>query len=199
MARSDSGKRIGLLGGSFNPAHQGHLHISLSALRRLNLDEIWWMVTPQNPLKIKGPATYDERIKNCGLITRNYPILIKQYEHKINATYSYETIKYLRNKYNFIKFFWLMGADNLINFDKWQYWKKIFQEVSIVVFKRHSYNSKALNSLARKKFINYEIKSDNLNSEIFKHLPSWSYFNNKEIKISSTEIRQKREILRGQN
>ena len=92
-----------------------------------------------------------------------------------------------------------MGADNLINFDKWQYWKKIFQEVSIVVFKRHSYNSKALNSLARKKFINYEIKSDNLNSEIFKHLPSWSYFNNKEIKISSTEIRQKREILRGQN
>ena len=92
-----------------------------------------------------------------------------------------------------------MGADNLIYFDKWQYWKKIFKEVSIVVFKRHSYNSMALNSLARKKFINYEIESNNVNLERFNNLPSWSYFYNKEIKISSTEIRQKREILRGQN
>ena len=95
-------KKVGLLGGSFDPPHKGHIFISMEAKKILALDEIWWIVTPQNPLKIKRPATYEERIKNCSFVTRNYPILIKQYEHKINATYSYETIKYLRNKYNFI-------------------------------------------------------------------------------------------------
>ena len=92
-----------------------------------------------------------------------------------------------------------MGADNLIHFHKWQKWEKIFHEVSIVVFRRHSYNGSALKSFARKKYSNFHINPNKFDNSSFNKLPSWTYLNNKEIKISSTEIRQKRILLRGKN
>ena len=190
-------KSIGLLGGSFDPPHKGHLFISLEAKKVLKLDEIWWVVTPQNPLKISKPATYHERIKNCKNITRNFPIKIKEIEKKIGSDYSYKTISYILNHYKNIKFFWLMGADNLISFHKWQDWQKIFNNISIVIFKRHGYNIKALNSIASKKFINNKIVGSNVIKEEFDHLPSWIFIENKEIKISSSDIRNQREKLRG--
>ena len=90
-----------------------------------------------------------------------------------------------------------MGADNLINFHKWQKWKKIFNEISIVVFKRHGYNIKALKSIAYTKFSNNLIRYNNLNYNNFSNLPSWAWINNREIRISSTEIRKQRKMLRG--
>ena len=191
--------RIGLLGGSFDPPHKGHLTISLEAKKIFSLKEVWWLVTPKNPLKIKKPATYKERIYNCNEIIKNQPIKIKEYENNINSNYSYKTVSYLNNKFKFYKFFWLMGADNLIHFHKWQKWEKIFHEVSIVVFRRHSYNGQAMNSLARKKYFNYHINPNRLDYSLFSKLPSWTYLKNKEIKISSTEIRQQRVLLRGKN
>ena len=90
-----------------------------------------------------------------------------------------------------------MGADNLINFHQWQKWQNIFNNISIVVFKRHGYNNKALNSIAKKTFLQFQITSKNLDHSNFKKLPSWTWIENKEIKISSTEIRKQRELLRG--
>ena len=190
-------KSIGLLGGSFDPPHKGHLHISLEAKKILKLDEIWWLVTPQNPLKISKPATYKERIKNCNSITKGYPIKVTEIEKKINSKYSYESINFIRNHYKNIKFFWLMGADNLINFHKWEKWNDIFKDISIVVFKRYGYNNKALNSLALKKFFQYQINVNSTDKINFKKLPSWTWVNSIEIKISSTEIRNQRNLLRG--
>ena len=141
-------KKIGLLGGSFDPPHRGHLFISNEAKKVLQLDEIWWLVTPQNPLKISKPATYEERLQNCKQITKNFPIKILEVEKKIKSQYSYQTIKFLIQYYKNIKFFWLMGADNLVNFHKWQKWQSIFYIISIVIFRRHGYNSKALKSYA---------------------------------------------------
>ena len=189
-------KHIGLLGGSFDPPHKGHVHISLEAKKILKLDEIWWLVTPQNPLKIIKPATYKERIYNCKLITKNYPIKIKEVEKKINASYSFQTINFLQNHYKNIKFFWLMGADNLINFNKWQKWREIFQDIPIVIFKRHGYNTRALKSITLKTFKNYKILNNQLHKSNFKNRPAWTWIENKEIKISSSEIRKQREILR---
>jgi nicotinate-nucleotide adenylyltransferase len=100
-------KSIGLLGGSFDPPHKGHLYISLEAKKLLKLSEIWWLLTPQNPLKISKPATYPERIKNCREITKNHPIKITEIEKKINSTYSYQSINYIQNHYKNIKFFWI--------------------------------------------------------------------------------------------
>ena len=192
-------KHIGLLGGSFDPPHRGHLYISLEAKKILSLDEVWWLVTPQNPLKISKPATYYERINNCYKITKEQPITIKEIEKKINSKYTHQTLKYLQNHYPNIKFYWLMGSDNLINFHKWQKWRQIFQEVSIVVFKRHRYNNQALKSIACKTFTNYRINSRQINKNHFIKLPSWAWVDNREIKISSTEIRQQRLLLRGKN
>lgn len=192
-------RRVGLLGGSFDPPHKGHLFISLEAKKILGLSEVWWLITPKNPHKIINPASYNERLYNCRKIVKNYPIKIKEYEKKINSSYSYITIRYLKNKYKFINFFWLMGADNLIFFHKWQKWRKIFKEVPIVVFKRHGYNNKALNSISKKTYENYQINlEENILNE-FNNPFSWIYLNNKEIKISSTEIRNQRKLLRGKN
>ena len=189
-------KRIGLLGGSFDPPHRGHIYISLESKKMFKLDKIWWLVTPQNPLKINKPATYKERVSNCKEITKNLPISIKEFEKNINSKYSYQTLNYLLNHYKNIKFFWLMGADNLIHFDKWQKWKQIFNEISIVVFKRHGYNTKALKSMAFRNFSNHQLYQSKLNIDKFNKLPSWIWLNNKEIRISSTEIRKKRKFLR---
>ena len=192
-------KKIGLLGGSFDPPHKGHLFISLEAKKILKLDEVWWLVTPKNPLKISEPASYEERVDNCKNITRNFPIKIQEIEKKIHSDYSYKTINYILKHYNSIKFFWLMGADNLINFHKWEKWQKIFNNMSIVIFRRHGYNTKALKSIASQKFKNSRIISSNMKIGNFDKVPSWSFIENKEIKISSSEIRKQREKLRGKN
>ncbi len=192
-------KKIGLLGGSFDPPHKGHLFISLEAKKILKLDEVWWLVTPQNPLKISKPTTYNKRVNNCKKITRNFPIIIKEIEKNIHSDYSYKTISHLLKYYNNMKFFWLMGADNLINFHKWEKWQKIFNNMSIVIFKRHGYNSKALKSIASQKFNNSRIFSSSINLDKFNKIPSWLFVENKEIKISSSEIRDQRKKLRGKN
>tara|TARA_B100000676_G_C18023069_1_gene813867 strand:- start:583 stop:1164 length:582 start_codon:yes stop_codon:yes gene_type:complete len=192
-------KKIGLLGGSFDPPHKGHLFISLEAKKIIKLDEVWWLVTPQNPLKIDKPATYNERVYNCKKITRNFPIKIKEIEKKIQSDYSYKTINYITNHYKNIKFFWLMGADNLIYFHKWEKWKKIFNNMSIVIFRRHGYNNSALKSIASQKFKNNRVLTSRINLLEFNKVPSWSFIDNKEIKISSTEIRNQRKKLRGEN
>ena len=192
-------KKIGLLGGSFDPPHKGHLFISLEAKKLLQLEEIWWLVTPQNPLKILKPATYDERLNNCKNITQNFPIKIKEIEKKIQSDYSYKTINHIINHYKNIKFFWLMGADNLINFHKWQNAHRIFNEIPIVVFRRYGYNDKALKSNIANFYKNFKINSKNLRLSNLKKTPAWTIIQNKEIKISSTEIRKQREQLRYKN
>jgi len=192
-------KHIGLLGGSFDPPHKGHLYISLEAKKILKLDEIWWLVTPQNPLKINQPASYSERVKNCKIMTKNKPIKIKEIEKKINSQFSYQTIKYLNNHYKNINFFWLMGADNLINFHQWQNAHRIFNEIPIVVFRRYGYNQQALKSYISNLYKNFRLKNKNIHIDSFKQLPAWTIIQNKEIRISSTEIRQQRELLRPKN
>ena len=192
-------KNIGLLGGSFDPPHKGHLYISLEAKKILKLDEVWWLVTPQNPLKINLPTSYKERVDNCKLISKNQPITIKEIEKKINSKYSYQTIKYLNNHYKNINFIWLMGADNLINFHKWQNAHKIFNEIPIVVFRRYGYNEKALKSYISTFYKNFKLNSKNIHINSFDQLPAWTFIQNKEIKISSTDIRKQREKLRSKN
>ncbi len=192
-------KKIGLLGGSFDPPHRGHLYISLEAKKILNLDEVWWLITPQNPLKISKPAKYSERLRNSKKITKNMPITIKEIEKKIKSKYSYETIKYLKNHYKNIKFFWLMGADNLINFHQWQKWQKIIKDMPIVIFRRYGYNTKALKSTTSNIYKNFRINKKKLSDSDFNNLPAWVIVENKEIKISSTEIRKQRKLFRGRN
>jgi nicotinate-nucleotide adenylyltransferase len=152
-------RTIGLLGGSFNPAHAGHLHISEHALNTLGLDEIWWLVSPQNPLKSKDDmADYGERFASAVAITKsNKKIFVSDIEQKIGTKYTYQTISELQKRYHGTHFIWLMGADNLAGFHRWQRWQEILRLVPIVVFDRAPYSFTSLASktyLRMRKFLN---------------------------------------------
>ena len=189
--------KIGILGGSFDPPHIGHLNISKIAIRKLRLTKLIWIVTQRNPLKKKPYLNVAMRIKLSKSITKNNKkILVKYLDNEVRSSYTFNLLNHLKkyNKKNML--FFLIGADNLINFHKWQKWRLIFEDIPIVIFKRHGYNEKALKSIALKTFENYKITTTILDKKYFSKLPAWTWIKNKEIKISSTEIRNQREILR---
>ena len=150
--------KIGILGGSFDPAHKGHLAISKEALKRLKLKKIIWAITKKNPFKKVSNVSLLNRIEYCKkIINRNNFIKVKFYENIIRSNKTINLIRYLnRNKKNEIYF--LMGADNLINFHKWYKWKNISQKCNIIVFDRQGYKKKSLNSTTFKRLHKKNLK-----------------------------------------
>ena len=151
-------KKIGILGGSFDPAHKGHLAISKEAKKRLNIEQIVWVITNKNPLKKKSTTKLLTRINYCKkIIGKNNFISVRFYENKIKSNKTINLINHLtKNKKNEIYF--LMGADNLVNFHKWHKWKSISQKCNILVFDRHGYKKKSLNSITFKRLHNKNLK-----------------------------------------
>ena len=155
--------KIGILGGSFNPAHKGHLAISKKAAKLYKLKKIIWAITKKNPFKKKSTSNLATRIKFCKkIIGSNTLIKVKFYEKIIKSNRTINLINYL-NKNKKSEIYFLMGADNLVNFHKWHEWKKISQKCIIVVFDRHGYKKKSLNSISFKrlngknlKFVNFD-------------------------------------------
>lgn len=141
---------IGLLGGSFNPAHAGHVHISLYALKKLRIDEIWWLVSPHNPLKAKNSlADYGTRFASAREITRGHRrIRVSDIEARRALRYSWQTIALLQKKYPRVRFVWLMGADNLAGFHRWARWRQILAMLPVVVFDRAPFSYTAVASPA---------------------------------------------------
>jgi nicotinate-nucleotide adenylyltransferase len=141
--------RIGLLGGSFNPAHQGHRRLSLGALEALGLDQIWWLVSPGNPLKEKeGMAPLAARFASARMAARRAPIKVTAIERELGTVYTVETIEALVRLYPDKRFIWLMGADNLAQFHLWRDWRKIASLVPIAVIDRPGYDGAALSAPA---------------------------------------------------
>lgn len=137
-------KRIGLLGGSFNPAHRGHRAISLHALRALQLDEIWWLVSPGNPLKPDtGMAPLAARLASARRIARHAPIRPSTIEQRLKTRYTVDTLASLTRLYPRHRFIWLMGGDNLAQFDRWRGWRRIARQVPIAVIARPGYDRAA--------------------------------------------------------
>ena len=167
-------KRIGILGGSFDPAHNGHLAISKEAVKRFKLEKIIWAITKKNPFKIKSSLSLQSRIKGCKkIIKKNRFIKVKYYENKIKSNKTINLINYFKkNEKNEI--FFLMGADNLVNFHKWYKWKQISIKCNILVFDRYGFKSKSKKSVSFKRLIN-----KNLN-----------FVNFKKVNISSSKLRK---------
>lgn len=142
--------RIGLLGGSFNPAHEGHLHISREALKQLKLDRVWWLVSPQNPLKPKAEmSNYEARLASAKAVTRHdRAIIVSDFERRHGLQYTHATLAALKKHYPGVKFVWIMGADNLAGFHRWQHWRSIIQMMPIAVFDRAPFSHTALRSRA---------------------------------------------------
>ncbi|MCA3255157.1 MAG: nicotinate-nucleotide adenylyltransferase [Alphaproteobacteria bacterium] len=132
--------KVGLLGGSFNPAHEGHRHISLEAIRRLGLDEVWWLVSPQNPLKsAEGMAPLAARLGSARRVARHPRIKPTAIETELGTRFAIDTVAALQRRWPHVRFVWVMGADNLLQFHRWKRWRALARRVPIAVVARPHY------------------------------------------------------------
>ncbi|WP_227421836.1 nicotinate-nucleotide adenylyltransferase [Pacificispira spongiicola] len=187
-----SGRRqtIGLLGGSFNPAHEGHLHISREALKRLGLDQVWWMVSPQNPLKTTDDmAGFDQRLASARAMARDPRIRVTSIERRLGTTQTALTLRKLKRRFPNARFVWLMGADNLLQIHRWYRWKDIFTLVPLAVFARPTYDSKALSGLAATRFARVFVPERFASTLAFRKPPAWVFLAIRRHEASATAIR----------
>ena len=183
-------RAIGLLGGSFNPAHDGHLMISLIALKRLQLDEVWWLVSPQNPLKsAAGMAPFSERLANARTVATHRRVIVSDIERRLGTYYTRDTLKRLCASRRGQNFVWLMGADNLVQFPKWEGWKEIFNTVPIAIFDRPTYSSRALAGIVATRFADRRIPERDASGLVRRKAPSWVFLHSRLNPVSATEIR----------
>jgi nicotinate-nucleotide adenylyltransferase len=137
-------RRIGILGGSFNPAHRAHRAMSLAAARALGLDEVWWLVSPGNPLKPRaGMAPYAARFASAQKLARRAPIRVSDVERRLGTLYTVDTIAALRRRYRRTRFIWLMGEDTVAQFHQWKDWRQLARSVPIAVLSRPGYDDAA--------------------------------------------------------
>jgi nicotinate-nucleotide adenylyltransferase len=184
-------RTIGLLGGSFNPAHSGHLAITLYALKKLGLDQVWWLVSPKNPLKsVDTLASYEERLRSArDMAAHDHRIIVSDIEAEWATKYSYQTIGRLIKKYPGTRFVWLMGADNLEHFHRWRCWQKITQMLPIIVFDRVPYSHTALRSKAALQSRRFLMK--NMKIRHMKCPPALQFVHLKRAPESSSELRKR--------
>ena len=168
-------KKVGILGGTFDPCHIGHLIISKEAKKKFNLEKVIWAITKKNPLKKKSSLSLEKRLKYSKKFTKKYKFIkIKHFENIIKSNKTFDLLIYLQKKLVNKELYLIIGSDNLINFHRWKSWKNISQKCNILVFDRYPYKSKALKSLAFRQ----------LNKEKLK------YINFKKINISSSQLRK---------
>ena len=167
--------RVGVLGGTFDPPHKGHLHISKIAIKKFKLKKLMWIVTKKNPLKKKPYLNIEMRIKLSKKITKKEKKIFVQYlDDKVKSNTTFDMLKYIKKKNQKIKLYFLIGADNLIKFHKWKHWAKIPNLAKVVIFARQNFSTKLINSIVSKRLD----KKD------------WIYINSKKINISSSLIRK---------
>jgi nicotinate-nucleotide adenylyltransferase len=186
-----AGRRIGLLGGSFNPAHGGHLHISRLALSRLDLDEVWWLVSPQNPLKpAAGMAPFEGRLEAAAQIAAaERRIRVSDIEARLGSTYTADTLKRLRRRFPRARFVWLMGGDNLAQLPYWKRWQDIFRAAPIAVFDRPSTALTALAGIAARRFARARVPVLAARRLAVMPPPAWVFFHTRLDPRSATRIR----------
>lgn len=184
------GMRVGLLGGSFNPPHQAHRAISLFALKRLKLDRVWWLVTPGNPLKENGGLrALAERAEAARKLAADPRIDVSCLESVIGTRYTADTINYLRKRASRVRFVWIMGADNLAQFHRWQNWQRIASQIPIAVIDRPPQSFRALSAPAAQALANYRIPETQAGRLADRRAPAWVFLTGMKMNLSSTGLR----------
>jgi nicotinate-nucleotide adenylyltransferase len=180
---------IGLLGGSFDPAHEGHAHITREALKRLGLDRVWWLVSPGNPLKTEGPAPLPRRMAAAREVMRHPSVVVTDIEARMGTRFTAETLEGLRRLYPGVRFVWLMGADNLATFDRWQRWRWIMDHVPVAVLARPGQMLSAHRPKAAAIYAQRGLGGREARRLCGAEPPAWCFLNVPGVAISSTEIR----------
>ena len=183
-------QRIGLLGGSFNPAHEGHFYISCEALKRLRLDAVWWLVSPQNPLKAADDmAPLAARAASARAVARHPRIQVTTIEDQLGTSYSVDTIARLQQRFPAARFVWLMGADNLAQMPQWRRWTQIFNSVSIAVFARETYDFNALAGVAAHRYRASRLPAERAATLVDRTPPAWTFLPLRRHPAVATDIR----------
>ncbi|HTE98431.1 MAG TPA: nicotinate-nucleotide adenylyltransferase [Bradyrhizobium sp.] len=185
-----NGMRIGLLGGSFNPPHVAHRAISLFAIKRLKLDRVWWLVTPGNPLKDQdGLRDLNERTAAARRMANDPRIDVSCLESVIGTRYTVDTISYLRRRASGLRFVWIMGADNLAQFHRWQNWRRIASEVPMAVIDRPPQSFRALAAPAAQALARYRLPENQAGRLADQRPPAWVFLTGMKLNLSSTGLR----------
>lgn len=180
--------KIGLFGGSFDPAHSGHLHVAETALRRLGLDQVWWLVTPQNPLKPKS-RPLEARMASAAAITRGTRMVVTDIESRLGLRYTADTIAALQRRWPGVKFVWLMGGDNLRGFVRWRRWRDIMRAVPIAIVAREKIASRHLDATAFAQFAHRRVAMLDARCLAGTAAPAWTYISGRLDPQSSTALR----------
>ncbi|WP_343232598.1 nicotinate-nucleotide adenylyltransferase [Microvirga antarctica] len=193
LPRAARGMRIGLYGGSFNPAHDGHRLVSLLALKRLDLDRIWWIVTPGNPLKETGElASLEERVAEARTRSIHPRIDVTAFEADIGARYTVDTLAFLKRRCPGVDFVWIMGADNLASFHRWRGWREIAAMMPIAVIDRPGWTLKATHSRAAAALTGARIEESEAAALPMLRPPAWTFLHGPRSTASSTALRRLR-------
>jgi len=189
-----NGMVIGLLGGSFDPAHEGHVHITREAIKRMGLDRVWWLVSPGNPLKARQPAPMPQRLARARSVMPDPRVVISDLEARLGTRATADTLDALRKLYPGVHFVWLMGADNLVQFHRWGRWRDILRSVPVGVLARPGAGVAARTSVAARAFQVHQLsRGENLRSH---RAPAWCFVNIPLNAASSSAIRAKGEWKR---
>jgi len=178
---------VGLLGGSFDPAHEGHAHITREALKRLSLDRVWWLVSPGNPLKARPPAPLELRIAQAREVMRDPRVVVSDIEARLDTRYTADTIARLQALYPGVHFVWLMGADNLAGFHRWERWREIMDRVPVAVLARPGAGLRARFAPAARAFARARTRCPR--ALAWADPPAWAFLDLPMSRASSTAIR----------
>ena len=182
--------RVGLLGGSFNPAHAGHLHIARIALARLRLHQVWLMVSPGNPLKATaGMARFTDRMASALALADGRRIVATSIEARMGTRYTFMTLRALRRRFPRIRFVWIMGADNLVQLPRWQRWVDIVRATPCAVMPRPTYNQRALASQAVRRLRRALLPARSAPTLALRHPPAWTFLPARQNGLSATSLR----------
>lgn len=191
-----AGMVVGLLGGSFDPAHEGHAHITREAMKRFGLDRVWWLVSPGNPLKAEGPAPLERRMARAREVMDHPRVVITDIEARIGTRYTAETLARLIALYPGVRFVWLMGADNLAQFDRWQDWRWILETVRVGVVARPETRGAARGAKAAEVYARFRLPAEAARCLARAEVPAWCFINVPMVKTSSSDIRARGEWRR---
>ncbi len=187
------GQRIGLLGGSFDPAHAGHVHITDMALRRFRLDRVWWLVSPGNPLKAHGPAPLADRIALARRLIDDPRVVVTDIEVRLGTRLTADTIAALQARWPRVRFVWLMGSDNLAQFDRWDRWREIAARVPLGVIARPGTRTAARSSRAARIMAAARLPEAQAARLALAAPPAWVLINVPMSALSSSAIRAARQ------
>ena len=188
---AEAGQRIGLLGGSFNPPHSGHVAISRIALSRLGLDRIWWIVTPGNPLKANGGLpSLEARLALCRSLVADSRIVVTGFEAELGTAYTAATLGFLRRRHPQVDFVWVMGADCLADFHRWRQWRDIFKMLPIAVVDRPGWRLAASASIAARTFAMARRPPSRASTLATARAPAWTLLTGPLSPVSSTALRR---------